>query len=579
MSILSFCNQGKTGKRFLLFLIALIFTSVGVSANQDKKLVLENSQKTTGRVDRSVRPVKNIILLIPDGCSLAVLSTARWYQWLLDQNRPSLFIDPFICGTVRTSSSDAPIGDSAPTTSCYMTGELSRTGHVSTYPESSKDADIFTMDPDRAYQPLMTILEASKVVKKKATGLVFTCEFPHATPADCSSHDYNRGNSTNISAQMVYNQLDFVAGGGVSFLSPDLKRFLTDKGYTVQINDVRSFRAFNGRKLWSLFGQKDMQYDMDRNPNEQPSLAEMTNKAIKTLSKNDNGFFLMVEGSKVDWAAHANDPTGMVTEFLAFDEACKVALDYARTNKNTAVIVVPDHGNSGISIGTSRMGGYDRLSANQIFSGLFNYKMSAAELGQRVNAVPLMQGLDTIFKYTSLRLKPEEVALLNQASDYKFSPIPAQARRTSLSLHYTLGKILSQHTGIGFTTNGHTGEEVFLAVYHPNEDILNGVRFNFEVNDYMCSLFEMKDQLPALTNTYFAKHDQVFKGCQMSILDVPSKKVKQLTVKKGNNELVVTQNSSQAVVNGQTKQLSTVVVFVDKNQTFYLPADLAKLLN
>lgn len=110
----------------------------------------------------------------------------RWLQWYQDPSKPKLNIDPYLCGTVRTHSSNAPIGDSAPTTSCYMTGQPSRTGYVSTYPENDGDNDIYPTDPARAFQPLTTVLEAGKMLQGKATGLVFTCEFPHATPADCS---------------------------------------------------------------------------------------------------------------------------------------------------------------------------------------------------------------------------------------------------------------------------------------------------------------------------------------------------------------------------------------------------------
>ena len=138
----------------------------------------------------NVKPVKNVILLIPDGTSLATISIARWLQWYQDPSKPKLNIDPYLCGTVRTHSSNAPIGDSAPTTSCYMTGQPSRTGYVSTYPENDGDNDIYPTDPARAFQPLTTVLEAGKMLQGKATGLVFTCEFPHATPADCSAHSY-----------------------------------------------------------------------------------------------------------------------------------------------------------------------------------------------------------------------------------------------------------------------------------------------------------------------------------------------------------------------------------------------------
>ena len=116
------------------------------------------------------KPIKNVILMIPDGTSTSLLSAARWYQTYLDPNNTTLNIDPYVCGLVRTHSSDAPIGDSAPTTSCYVSGQPSQTGFVSTYPVAT-DHDLVPVDATRAYQPLATVLEAAKILQHKSTGL------------------------------------------------------------------------------------------------------------------------------------------------------------------------------------------------------------------------------------------------------------------------------------------------------------------------------------------------------------------------------------------------------------------------
>ena len=186
-----------------------------------------------------VKPVKNLIVLIPDGTSLATISTARWYQWYMNPDMPKLAIDPYICGTVRTHSSNAPIGDSAPTTSCYMTGHPSRTGYVATYPPHDPGNDIYPMDPKRAYQPMTTLLEAMKLVQHKATGLVFTCEFTHATPADCSAHSYSRKRYEWIAPQMVHNDIDVVIGGGTSLLDEAGEAYLKANGYNVSRHNNR----------------------------------------------------------------------------------------------------------------------------------------------------------------------------------------------------------------------------------------------------------------------------------------------------------------------------------------------------
>jgi alkaline phosphatase len=137
---------------------------------------------------------------------------------------------------------------------------------------------------------------------------------------------------------------------------------------------------------------------------------------------------------------------------------------------------------------------------------------------------------------------------------------------------------MTDSTCFGFTTNGHTGEEVFLAAYHPKNTIPTGVRYNFEINDYLCKLLKLTNKLPELTSTYFAKHTDVFKGMSyMSDTTLPSKHPV-LTVHYGDNVLKITDDSNVVNLNGKDIQLNSVVVYVDKNQTYYLPVHLGDLL-
>lgn len=541
----------------------------------------------------NVKPVKNVILLIPDGTSLATVSIARWLQWYQDPAKPNLFIDPYLCGTVRTHSSNAPIGDSAPTTSCYMTGQPSRTGYVSTYPESDGDNDIYPTDPKRAFQPLTTVLEAGKILKGKATGLVFTCEFPHATPADCSAHSYNRGKYEWIAPQMAHNDLSVVIGGGVSLLGADEEAYLKANGYNVYRNDLKGMRADQSDKMWALYGDREMDYDLDRDPDAQPSLEEMTRLAIQKLSKDPDGFFLMVEGSKVDWAAHANDPIGMATEFLAFDRACGAALEFARENGETAVVIVPDHGNSGISLGRRSCTGYDKLTKDQLFYQFSQYKLTAEGFAKKLNSVPNSEVQEVFRTYAGFELTPEELDALNNNKDYKNSPIPVEQRKAkdessmySGSLSGLMSHILTSRTCFGFTTGGHTGEEVFLAAYHPQGTLPMGMHTNIELNHYLCALFGMThDTLEELTSQNFAPHAEVFKDYTCEI--VPAKEegvVPTLVVKNKKSkrkQLVVTPFTNIVKAGKKADEeirLNSVVVYVDKNNTFYLPTSLADYL-
>ena len=538
----------------------------------------------------NVKPVKNVILLIPDGTSLSTVSMARWLQWYTNPDKPKLNIDPYLCGTVRTHSSNAPIGDSAPTTSCYMTGQPSRTGYVSTYPENDGDNDIYPTDPKRAFQPLTTVLEAAKMLQGKSTGLVFTCEFPHATPADCSAHSYNRGKYEWIAPQMAHNDLNVVIGGRVSLLPAESEAYLKENGWGVFKNDINSMRTYTGDKMWALFADREMDYDIDRNPAQQPSLEEMTRKAIEKLSKNPQGFFLMVEGSKIDWAAHANDPVGMATDFLAFDRACGAALEFARQNGETAVVIAPDHGNSGISIGQARCKGYDKLSKDQLFYQFSLYKLTAEGFANKVNSVPASEVQDVFRTYAGFELTPEELNALNNCKDYKNSPIPKDKRSSdnvegslySGSLTSFMSKLITSKTCFGFTTGGHTGEDVFLAAYHPQDTRTLGMLTNIELNHYLCSLFGLNGKLDELTAQNFAPHTEVFKDFKCEIIPAKDEKGSpSLVVKNKKKQINITPFSNIVTIGkkGQDEvRLNSVVVYVDKNNTFYLPTKLVEYL-
>ncbi|MDR1720479.1 MAG: alkaline phosphatase [Dysgonamonadaceae bacterium] len=523
------------------------------------------------------RQVKNVILMIPDGTSLASVSSARWYQWYNNPDKPSLNIDPYLCGTVLTYSSNAPIGDSAPTTSCYMTGVPSRAGWVATYPVADQLNDIIPMNPMKAYQPLMTVLEAAKLTQDKATGLVFTCEFPHATPADCSSHSYDRGKYEWIAPQMVHNDLNVVIGGGAGLLDEKSKNYLLGQGYGVFQNDIANFHNYSGNNMWCLFADRDMAYDLDRDPEKEPSLAEMTSKAIEKLSANENGFFLMVEGSKIDWAAHSNDPIAIITDMLAFDQACGVAFDFAKNNGETVVVVVPDHGNSGISIGSNHCKGYGKLTKDELFKNVSRYKITANGLIGRLHNTAAAD-IKSVFKeYTGIELTEEDLNNILLCEDYSKSELSNEERMKGTKLNGVVSKILNSNTCFGFTTTGHTGEEVFLAVYDPTPNRLMGHVTNIRLNQYLFESMGLKTPLTELTDTYFAKHPAVFEGMKYTIKQ-DNDQTPILEVKNKKNTLQLRPNTNIVLFNGKEIKLNSLVIYVDQNNTFYLPRSLRNYL-
>lgn len=520
--------------------------------------------------------IKNIIIMIPDGTSIDLLSLSRWY------NQNPLAIDPYIRGLVKTHSSDAPIGDSAPTGSTYATGHLSRSGFVATYPDlMMKGMEVVATDPKKAFSPMFTILESAKLMGK-STGLVFTCHFPHATPADFSAHLQHRDNYEVLSKQMVYNNIDVVLGGGTNYLNPirrkdklDLYNVLVSRGYKLPKTPAE-MNSVSSPKMWGLFAPESLSNDIDRDSIQQPTLSQITAKGIELLSKNQNGFFMMVEGSKVDWSAHDNDPIGMVTEFLAFDRAVKVAIDFAKKDGHTLVIVVPDHGNSGISIGNSKSNKkYDEISLKEIIQPLLNAKSTAEAIINLIDSSSSTDKIKEVFSshYGVNDLLENEIDSLKSFFYSQSLVKEGNLKKNPFALVKLTAKIISKRTFVGFTTYGHTGEDVFFACYDPRNIAPTGLILNSQVNEFMQQAWNAN--LDSLTNVYFVPHTQVFDGYNVTI-DSTETNNKKLIVKNKKKSILIPENKNIVFFNGKEIEYPTLMVY--NGIQFYVPISLRKLL-
>lgn len=517
---------------------------------------------------KEVKPTKNVILMIPDGTSISVQSAARWYQIYTKSGGDRLAVDPYLCGTVKTHNSNAPIGDSAPTTSCYMTGYLSQAGNVAIYPVADTAQDIYPIDTARSYQPLTTVLEAAKYELDKATGLVATLSFTHATPADCASHYYNRGRNNYIASQIAGNHVDVVIGSGVKYLSGAIKEQLESRGTAVMLNDINAFRAYDGtHNLWALFEDSALPYDLDRDPAKIPSLAEMTRAAISRLSSNEQGFFLMVEGSQVDWAGHANDAVAMITEYLAFDKAVQAAIDFAKNDGNTTVVIVSDHGTGGFAFGRRSFTDYARRGLDDAFENISKYKATARHMQSILIDSKPDDFRRIVNEHTAIDLTDEELETLLSCQNYKEGDYTELSN--SRNIEWVLADIMNSRTPFDFTTGGHTGEEVILAVYHPQNHVPMGMNLNVELNRYLCDVVGLQRPLDDITEEIFAKHTDVFAGMDYWINTSGDFPV--LSVKKGKKQLVVPAFGSVATLDKEIFDLGSVTVYIDKNDTFYIP--------
>lgn len=473
-------------------------------------LFLQEARADT-QTQASPTPIRNVIVMIPDGCSTELLALGRWMNGGLP-----LSLDSRIRGLVRTYCSDSPIGDSAPTGSTYATGHRSQDGFIATYPARGMDRNGIRFDtPDSlAYRPMFTLLEAARL-QGKATGMVVTCYFPHATPADFLAHTPNRNQYGRIAKQMVHHPCDLLLGGGSYWVDSSHK-----EGYNAQkelwnrdISYTKSFAEAQRRvqqgdyKLWGLFSPKEMDYEIDRNPQEQPSLEEMTRLAIEALSRQENGFFLMVEGSKVDWGAHNNDLPAVAFDFLAFDRAVGAVMDFAEKDGHTLVVVMPDHQTGGLSIGNRRSNsGYARRSAEELFDPLRRCKASYEKTVKDLFAAPSDEPLD-------LRLQQSIQANFGIDSigpeDMERLCAILQENKAARKSVRALSEVLNRHFYMGWTTFGHNGGDVFLACYHPGGGELKGLIDNEEIAPYICRQAGLPS-LDELSQTYYAPLSSVF---------------------------------------------------------------------
>ncbi|MFZ6871985.1 alkaline phosphatase [Undibacterium sp. Di27W] len=330
---------------------------------------------------------KNIIFFLGDGMGPSTVTASRIFKYGEDG---SLNMDKLErTARIKTYSNDAQTTDSAPSMAAYMTGVKMNNEVISMSPETvatppGKDANgnlgINNCAATGNGASVATILELAKA-KGKAIGSITTTELTHATPAATFSHICNRNAQYAIAAQLVpggagYNSalldgVDVLMGGGRNHFLPydasssagklgraDGRNLLTElgaKGYTVSANKADMIAAPTNKKFIGLYSSKShLEYELDRTATPpvgegatQPSLSEMTTKAMDILSQNANGYFLMVEGGRIDHALHGTNAKRALTDTIAFDDAIKAALDKAKltdpTLANTLIVVTADH--------------------------------------------------------------------------------------------------------------------------------------------------------------------------------------------------------------------------------------------
>ena len=431
---------------------------------------------SNGKEHKSSR-IKNVIVLIPDGCSQNIQTLARWYKG------EKLTLDDLNVGVVKQEMANSVITGSAAAATAFATGYKTTVRFLSVGPREDDVLSTYKwpFPPESfSYRPLATVLEGAKL-KGMATGLISTSRFTHATPAAWACHSMDRGNEhTDIAEQMVYNEVDLIFGGGERNLVPttmggkridgeDLREVLLDRGYKI-VRTKAEMDALTSFPVFGMFAWSHMDADIDRpgyNPDE-PSLSEMTSKAINILSEDEEGFFLQVEGSQVDWAGHNNDPVYMVTDFIEFDKAVKVSVDFARKDGHTLVLAYPDHNTGGMSVGNRNYNvAYTHLSIEELVEPLKGMTVTAEALSDEIEA---MAGGITVENIKTKTLELWNLHVSDEVAQeiINMTGIQEGYDNYTVCFSYALARVLSEHyTAIGWTSHGHNAGDVPLWAYGP----------------------------------------------------------------------------------------------------------------
>jgi alkaline phosphatase len=293
--------------------------------------------------------VKNIIFCIGDGMGLGQISLARMKAAGPDG---TLYMERMpVSGFVRTHSADALVTDSAAAGTSLASGVKTNNGMIGIMSDGIS---------------CQTILEAAKA-SGMATGLVVTSRITDATPAAFASHVTSRKMQDRIAEQLIANKVNVLFGGGKEYflLRSDSRSKRNDQKNLIErakkagylyIRNAEELKTANRPYILGLF-----QLGPLTTIEPEPSLAELTIKAIDILDREGKncGFFLMIEGSQIDWACHDNDAARTIRQTLLFDQAVKAAIDFALEDKHTLVIVTADHETGGLTIKDGSLKGDD----------------------------------------------------------------------------------------------------------------------------------------------------------------------------------------------------------------------------
>lgn len=442
---------------------------------------------------------KYVFLFIGDGMSVPQRMTADEFSRKIG-NGP-LAMNSMPCSAMtRTCSANSLVTDSAAAATAIACGVKTKNG---------------SLGVDAAGKAVNSCAYAAKKDGKKV-GIISTVTLTHATPGGFYAHRKSRGDTYGIAVDLAESGFDFFAGGGLDTNESGDKKhkdyegrgeayaYAGKRGYRI-VKTKEEFLALKPGEggILTRFTNGALGFSIDKEEDE-PTIAQLVGKAIEVLD-NDEGFFIMAEGGRVDWAGHANDAGSNLRDVLALDEAVKVALDFQRRHpEDTLVIVTGDHETGGMTMGFAGTGYalHVGLLAHQTMSvgefekqcrRLFRDRKGKVEFAQVQELVTRAFGFN--FGETGeVKLNEEDVREIREAFESDLALHNGESAKRDGGKRFQLGevcrRIISAKCGIGWTSGAHTAMPVLTTAKGARQELFSGYIDNTDISKHIRSFYE-----------------------------------------------------------------------------------------
>jgi len=455
---------------------------------------------------------KYIFMFIGDGMSYVQLNAAQVYEGNNNYGEVSPRLLNFTqfpaAGVATTHDSTSFCPDSASTATSLASGVKTHSGTI------GLEVDKTTVAP--------TITELLKKQKGMKIGIVSNVTINHATPAAYYSHVVSRNSYYDIATQMANSGFDYFGGGTINKPTGDKKdqknafEVLQEKGYEIADTkeEILSLNKNSG-KVYAVSPKLQdsgaMPYALDTKDGDL-QLKDFVKKGIDVL-ENKNGFFLMCESGKIDWACHANDAKSVIYDVLAFEKSIQVAVDFAKKHpKETLIIVTADHETGGMTIGQASTGydtAFDVLESQKLSYVEFDSLISGKKK-QDADGLTFEEVMPLITENFGL-IEPNEEISNNplEMTEYEYKKLKAgfeesmkiekmKSEENSIlyggydPLSVSVTHILNNKSGIGWTSYSHTGVPVGVFATGASSEAFNGSYDNTEVFNKLAEITRVK---------------------------------------------------------------------------------------